>query len=67
MTQIDNILMTTILALPEWMIYGSSDSPRCLWCGGFKHRDSALLTKGQVVGHQKNCKRQIAIRIAEEK
>jgi hypothetical protein len=41
-------LSDLINAYPEWLIYGTWDTPRCMVCKGFQHRG----------GHKKNCKRE---------
>jgi len=51
-----NPLVTRLLDLindiPEWMVFGAWDTPRCLWCRGFQHRG----------GHNPRCKRQSLLR-----
>lgn len=43
-------LLALVRSVPEWMIFGNWDSPRCVWCKGFQHREPA--------GHKRDCQRQ---------
>ena len=54
-------LIETIKAVPEWVIFGGWDTPRCLWCKGFKWGGL-----DHVAGHKANCRRQRALRLKEE-
>jgi len=61
MTDKIELLRKTVLALPEWMIFGNYDTPRCLWCKGFQYPGLY-----RVIGHKKNCLRQRALQASEE-
>lgn len=49
-----DFLRSAILVIPEWMIYGNWDTPRCLWCGGFQYGDPVY---NKPEGHDKACLR----------
>lgn len=52
-----------LLSLPEWTVYGAYDTPRCLWCGGYKNYQSL---RDIPAGHKQNCKRQKALAWREQ-
>ncbi len=52
----NGLLRAAIVALPEWMVYGGWDTPRCLWCKGFQ-----CAGFGREPGHRKSCLRQRAL------
>lgn len=46
-------LSLLVMLYPEWSIYGNWDTPRCIACGGFKHREYG----GVDAGHKPDCLR----------